>query len=262
MRYLWDNLDQITGLLRNHQTKVLMLDFDGTLTPIVKLPQHAILSSQTKQLLQNLSKKPGLYLAIISGRELAVLKDRVALPNIIYGGIHGFEGDIQGQEYLFPIPKEYTETLVNIHKKLQEIVPKFNGAIIQDKKTTLALHYRLVEKPQIKPLKLLFDEILKDYKNNKLVSVIAGKKIWEIRPNVDWNKGSFAKLVIEEISKITNSTPLTLYIGDDQTDEDAFESLQDQITIRVGKHNKSKAKYYLKNPWEVIKFLRLLNTML
>lgn len=262
MHYLWDNLDKITSLLQDNKTKILMLDFDGTLAPIVKSYQQAVLPSQTRQLLQNLSCKKGFYLAIISGREIKALKKKIALKNIIYGGIHGLEGEIYGKKHIFPIPKPYLPILTEIRNRLTQLTSQFEGALIQDKKITLSLHWWAVKQNQIPFLKSGFDQILNQYKNTKLIAVINGKKVWEIRPNTDCDKGYFAKIVTNEISKLTNSHPLVFYIGDDQTDEDAFKRLQDGITIRVRKNNRSKAKYYLKNTLDVFKFLTWISSII
>src|SRR3989338_6381762 len=101
---LWKNLDKITAQLQNSPVKALMLDFDGTLTSIVKSPQAARLSIVMRNLLRKLSKKEGFYLTIISGRSLKDLKKKVNLSNIIYSGNHGLEGEILKEKYLFPIP--------------------------------------------------------------------------------------------------------------------------------------------------------------
>lgn len=258
IRSLWDDLDKITALLKNNRATILMLDFDGTLTPIVKPPQKALLSSRAKDILQKLSKKQGVFLAIISGRELKVLKERVQIPDIIYGGIHGLEGEIYSKKHSFPIQKQYFSILAEIKKELIKLASNFEGVLIQDKKLTLSLHYRAVNTTQISSLKMLFKQIIDKKKAAKLIAVIWGKKIWEIRPNTDCDKGYFAKLVIKEISHLTGSQPLAFYIGDDKTDEDAFKALADGVTIRVGKHNRSKAKYYLQDTNDVLKFLNFM----
>lgn len=261
MRYLWDDLDKITRLINSHPTRILLFDFDGTLASIVKTYQHAILSSQTRRLLQDLTSKKGGYLVIISGRTLTDLKNKVKIPSIIYGGIHGLTGEIYGKKFTYPIPPEQSLALDEIRQKLKNLTNQFYGTFLEDKTIALAFHFRQAKK-DLKKIKLLFSQIIHPYLQAKLISVIKGKKVLDVRPGIEWNKGSFAKLAVKQINQIAHVNPLAIYLGDDQTDEDAFESLQDQITIRVGKHNKSKAKYFLKNPREVVKFLRLLNTML
>lgn len=258
---LWKNLNKITALFKQSSVKILMLDFDGTLAPIVQSPEEAALSIKTKNLLQELSQKTNLYLAIISGRKLKDIKEKIGLPNIIYGGNHGLEGEIFEKKYSFPITNTTISTLEKIQKRLDKISSQFKGTIVENKKLGLSFHYRLAEREQIPKCILLLNKALKLYVEKKLVSVIAGKKVLEIVPNVNWNKGHFADLVIKQIKGKTRKHPVVIVIGDDKTDEDAFKYLKNDITIVVGKSHQSTAKYYLKNPTEVVKFLQLVSIM-
>lgn len=256
---LWKDLDKITALFKKSPVKILILDFDGTLTPIVKSPNQVKLSKTMRNLLIRLTKKEGFYLAILSGRNLKDLKKRVNLQNVIYAGNHGLEGEIFGEKYLFPIPSEILWTLGRIKKQLNQITDKFKGTFIEDKGLTLSFHYRLADKYQTHEIKLLINQILKAYISNGLVSIIAGKKVVDIIPNVNRNKGSFAEMIIKKITDRTKNHPAAIIIGDDTTDENVFQKLKNQITITVGKKHQSQAKYYLKNPSEVVQFLQLLN---
>lgn len=260
MKYLLKNLDKITPLLQNNCPKVLLLDFDGTLAPIAKSPEAAILPKETKKLLQSLCQKKEFYLAIISDRQLKDLKEKVGLPNIIYGGNHGFEGEIHGEKYAFPVEKTSLDAIIAIKKQLQKTVDKFSGAFIQNKKLALTLHYRAVGKQHIKQFKLAFNKILKPFKRNGSISVATGKMALEIRPQVNWDKGSFADMIIKKITALTNENPLAIAIGDDKTDEDIFRKLKDNINVTVVKKRHSKAKYYLKDPEEVTNFLKWINS--
>lgn len=256
---LWRNLDKITTQLQNSPTTVLMLDFDGTLAPIAQSPNEAKLPRETKDLLQKLCSKPNFYLAIISGRSLKNIKEKVGLPNIIYGGDHGLEGEIFGEKYSFPLTNKTILSLENIQKKLNKISNQFKGILIENKDLALSFHYRLADIEQLPEIISLFNKTLKPYMEKKLVFTIAGKKVIDIAPNVNWNKGRFADLIIRKIADRTKKYPLAIIIGDDKTDEDAFQSLKNGITIVVGKKTQSKAKYYLENPKEVVKFLKILN---
>jgi len=82
---------------------------------------------------------------------------------------------------------------------------------------------------------------------------------FDIRPNVDWNKGSFTELVINKVYNQTKATPVSVFIGDDETDEDIFRRYKEGITIKVGKKQKSSAKYHLNNTKDVAKFLEWIN---
>lgn len=255
MKNLWKNLDKITPLLKKDLTKLLLLDFDGTLAPIVKSPEIASLSPQTKGLLQNLSQKPKYYLAIISGRQLEDLKEKIGLPNIIYGGNHGLEGEIFDRKFSLPIANEASMTLKKIREQLDRVANKFTGVFIENKNLALSFHYRLASKLQVHAIKSLFKKTLKPYTKDELITIVSGKMVFDIFPNLNWNKGSFAKLAIREIQRRTNSTPIAVFIGDDTTDEDVFQALKKGITIRVGRNRRSSAKYNVENIREVFRFL-------
>lgn len=240
---------------------LLLLDFDGTLSPITKIPQEAKLPPETKKLLQKLSKKPGIYLAIISGRTLDDIKIRVGIPDIIYGGNHGLEEEFFGEKYSFPIPDKMRRTLITIKEQLNQIATKFNGLLIEDKGLTLSLHYRLAEEPQIPEIKLLINQILKPFITGGLVSVRPGAKVINIIPNVQWNKGDFAALIIKKIKLYKNKRPIVIAIGDDRTDEDIFQELNSSITVTIGKKENSNAKYHLNGPKDTAIFLKMLNSL-
>ena len=75
--------------------------------------------------------------------------------------------------------------------------------------------------------------------------------VWEVLPNEIRGKGGAVRDLLAEFPA---GTP-AIYIGDDGTDESAFCALGDQITIRVGTAQKSHAKYYVRDPAEVTRFL-------
>ncbi|MDD5415827.1 MAG: trehalose-phosphatase [Candidatus Daviesbacteria bacterium] len=252
---LWKDLNKITALFKRGPIKILMLDFDGTLAPIAGSPDKAKLSKESKNLLIKLSKKKGFYLAIISGRSLSELKKKVNLKNIIYAGNHGLEGEIFQQKYAFPVPDKALMTLKNIRGQLDKIAGRFKGVFIEDKGLTLSFHYRLVSKQQVPPVKLLFKKTLKSYLKTGLIYIMTGKMVFDVRPRLNWNKGSFAKLVINQIHIQTKTIPVVVFIGDDKTDEDVFQKVGKGITIKVGGDYRSNAKYRFSNTKDVFKFL-------
>lgn len=238
-----------------NKTKLLLLDFDGTLAPIAKTPREAKISPETKKLLRQLSEKKDVYLAIISGRKLDDIKEKVGLPDIIYGGNHGLEGEIFGEKYSYPIPDKMLRNLGTIKEQLDKIAAKFNGVLVEDKELTLSFHYRSAEEQQMPEIALLINGALQPFVSNKSVSVMIGKKVIDISPNVTWNKGCFADLIVKKISAITKTYPEVIIIGDDKTDEDIFRKVSGGITIKVGENLQSTAKYSLKDTKEVMKFL-------
>ena len=259
MKYLWDEITDIKKFLGVYDKIVLLLDFDGTLTPIVKPPNRAELSKSMRNLLIKLSKKQGFYLAILSGRTLKDIKKKIGLPNIIYGGNHGLEGEIFGKKYSFHIPQKKLAVLKDIRKQLNEIANQFEGVFIEDKGPVVSLHYRKIQKYQIPVFKKLFKKILKPYEQKGLIYVIEGKMVYDIYPKVNWNKGEFAVLIIQEIEALTKQEPVTIFIGDDSTDEEVFKKLKKSITIKVGRDNNSNAKYNLNDTEDVFNFLSWIN---
>lgn len=242
-----------------NNTKLLLLDFDGTLAPIVKLPREAKLPSETKKLLQQLSEKKGVYIAIISGRKLDDIKEKIGLQNIIYGGNHGLEGEFFGEKYSLPVPDKMLLTLKTIKKQMTQIAAEFKGVLIEDKDLTLSIHYRLANKQQVPEIKLLISRILKPYIVSKLISIIEEKKVIDIIPNLKCNKGSFAALIIKKITDRIKTRPEVIIIGDDRTDEDIFQKFKKGISFRVGIESNSKAKYRLKDIKAVFEFLKYIN---
>ena len=218
---LWKDSDKIIAFLKSSPVRILILDFDGTLAPIVNTPEEASLSREMKNALEGLSSKKDLYLAILSGRSLEDLKKKVNIKNIIYGGTHGLEGEILHEKYVFPVCEDTLSVLKVIQKELRKTTALFKGVLIEDKKTVLSFHYRLAGK-QIPDVEVLFNKVLEPYIRGQLISIVKGKMVFDIYPDVNWNKGSFAKLIIERVKAKSGVTPTVLFIGDDTTDEDVF----------------------------------------
>lgn len=260
--YLFLNPDKIRRILKD-KFIYLFLDYDGTLAPITKIPAKAYMRKETRRLLRRLSGIPNYKLAIISGRALSDIKKRVGIKdNIIYVGNHGFE--ISGPKIKFnsPVPLGYREKLKNIRAKLEKGLSRIKGVIIEDKGFSLSVHYRLADKKNISKIKTEFHAALVLYEVRNDVRVRTGKKVLEIRPPMAWDKGKVVLWLLARHKFATRAGKkdvLPIYIGDDKTDEDAFESLKDRgINIFVGRPVKTKARFYLKNTKEVVKFLETL----
>jgi len=238
----------------------LLLDYDGTLAPIVRVPGEAAIPRSTKDLLRRLSRTPDCRIAVVSGRALKDLSARVGIKGIVYVGNHGFE--IRGPKIRFksPVSLRYRKTLDEIKAKLKKRLGPIKGTLIEDKGFSLSVHYRLADKKGKAAVKNEFYDTLFPYLFKKDVRTTSGKMILEVRPPVSWNKGKVVLWLLGQRSDIIQDKRgkvLPLYIGDDTTDEDAFESLKDRgITIFVGRPGKTKARFYLKDTSEVARFLR------
>ncbi len=233
---------------------MIFLDFDGTLAPIVEKHEDAGISETKRKLLQELA---GRYqAAIISGRGLADVKQRAGVKDIFYAGSHGFE--IEGPNNFF---KEHDEAqkilpvLDELEPLLHSTLKQIKGVRLERKKFTLAVHYRQVAPENEKEVIKLVEEVLRDYPSLKTGH---GKKVLELRPALNWHKGKAVRFLIELLAE-GQSKKIPLYIGDDITDEDAFEELPEGICILTGTHGqKTYANYRLENVNEVEQFLQKL----
>ncbi len=240
-------LKQITG-----KPLILLLDYDGTLTPIVDRPELAILEPSMRNCLSQLSRH--YPLAVISGRELNDIQQKIGLANLYYAGNHGLE--IAG-----PMLKhiEASKFLTEIAQVYQQLLPQLKnipGILIENKRFSLSVHYRLVADTDLNLILQTLNQVLADHPNLKRHD---GKKVFEIRPQVNWNKGKAVHWLLTKLQLAQNDS-LTIYIGDDTTDEDAFRAIKKEgLGILVTSHKQPTAAHYcLRDTTEVKQFLEFL----
>jgi trehalose-phosphatase len=215
------------------------LDFDGTLVRIRKSPLDVYAPLQLKKFLKNLSDIYGVTVCIITGRALSDIESRLGILNdIIYSGNHGFEIKSYYDDLKIDFLVENTEKYIAFIKQALGYIDEFRktklrNLIIEDKKFSISMHYRLLNSDETKILKKyvknLFSENI-DFK--KYLHITRGKKILEIRPKIEWNKGCACGYILKEFSKniimkAANETKkefniLRVNIGDDITDETMF----------------------------------------
>src|SRR5262249_30689845 len=94
---------------------------------------------------------------------------------------------------------------------------------------------------------------------NHTFRLAKGNKVFEIRPRVPWNKGTAVHWIQQQLGR---PDALTIYLGDDITDEDAFMALPEAISVKVGKMSRTAADFRLKDPAEVCRFLAWVDSRL
>lgn len=256
VKYLWNEFNALGPFLSSRKTRLVLLDFDGTLAPIAAAPEAVRLDRETRRILANLNKPPHDTLAILSGRSLKEVSSLVRLKNVIYAGNHGLE--INGRGFKLPPKAREARKLRKFIKllaqKFRMAFGSFQGILVEDKNFTLSLHFRRLPAEQAFLFNRLVRFFREKYEKYPLVWV-RGKKVWEIRPRVYWGKGDTALYLLQ---KIPGAFPLA--IGDDVSDEDMFKAIAKRgIAIRVGNSKTSEADYYLKSPSEVRVFLENLS---
>jgi trehalose-phosphatase len=249
-----EHVQEIAGA--GDRSLAIFLDYDGTLTPIVGHPEKAFLSDSTLQTLRALAMQAPI--AILSGRELEDVRKRVAVDGIVYAGSHGF--DIAGPRGLRrQEAREFLPALDAAEKELREKLAGIAGALIERKRFSIAAHYRNVNEIDFPKLERVVSEVATRHRKLRRID---GKKVYELLPNIDWDKGKAVLWLLEKLGlERPNEHPI--YIGDDRTDEDAFRALEQRGTgVLVSEQPRpTAARYALKNPAEVERFLQELIEM-
>jgi len=234
----------------------LFLDYDGTLVPIRRSPEMAVLRASRRRLLERLSRS--VFICIVSGRSLADIQKLAAIKDLAYMGNHGLEISCRGRVWIHPEAKRIKPVLRRVLERIDRKTGDWPGLLVEDKGLTGSIHYRRLTAPLPRGLRdMLEHEVL--FRKGEL-RLTEGKKVFEIRPNTVWDKG---KGVLELCRWLEIKPPaLRIYIGDDQTDEDAFRALGGKdITIRVGKRKDSYARWQLPDVAAVWKLLSALISM-
>jgi trehalose-phosphatase len=259
MKNLFQSWREFSDACRKASHVLLFFDYDGTLTPIVSRPELAVLSPEVKDLLRGLAQKPVLSVGIISGRSLVEIKSMVAVDGIYYAGNHGLEIDGPGLKYVSREAETARALIKDLAGKLATALGDISGVIIEDKGLSLSVHYRLVKEGEEKIVADIFQSITGTLRDKGKIRITTGKKVFEVRPPIDWNKGKAVEKIAGEIKTVLNlGQALTVYLGDDNTDEDAFKILRlpEGWSIYVGGENTSSAAaYYLDSPLQVAEFL-------
>ncbi|XP_062189677.1 probable trehalose-phosphate phosphatase 10 [Phragmites australis] len=256
----------------------LFLDYDGTLSPIVDEPDNAIMSDQMREVVKNVALH--LPTAIISGRSCDKVFDFVKLTELYYAGSHGIDimsplgksGSVTGHKSctnysnkqdkevkMFQAASEFLPMIDEVFRLLVEKIRGIHGAKVENNKFCLSVHYRNVDEKDWPLVAEHTNDVLKAYPRLQLSH---GRKVLEIRPVIDWNKGKAVEFLLDSLGLANCDNVLPIYIGDDRTDEDAFKVLREDkrgFGILVSSVPKeSHALYSLVDPSEVMDFLKRL----
>ena len=244
-------------MLRQTSRVLLLFDYDGTLTPIVDRPDLAVLAPGTNGLLAGLSREERFILGIVSGRSLEDVRARVGVSGLVYAGNHGLEIQGPGLDFTHPAAEELRETQGRVYVRLREELVDAPGVILEDKGLTLSLHYRLTPGEYVENVEKIFAATVAPFLTEGQVEVARGKKVLEVRPRVPWNKGT----AIAKIAETYGGSALTVFFGDDVSDEDGFAVVQERegIAVMVGPAGQpTQARYRVDSPQEVVETLKLL----
>ncbi|HEX8770076.1 MAG TPA: trehalose-phosphatase, partial [Acidimicrobiales bacterium] len=222
--------DQLAQDLAGRRPAVF-LDYDGTLTPIVDRPEDALISESMREAVRGLARR--CPVCVVSGRDRQVVQELMGVDDLIVAGSHGFDiwspagGEIQREE-----GAGFADLLEEVNKRLHREMDSIEGALIEPKKTSVAAHYRLVSEQERPKIKGIVDAVLEEHPGE--LKVTPGKMVYEIQPNVEWDKGKAVLYLLEALG-LDRGDVMPMYLGDDITDEHAFEALAGRgIGIFVG----------------------------
>lgn len=258
MKDLFKSWKTVSAKIKKSTSIFLLLDFDGTLCPIVNHPDLVEVDRDIKSILKKLNRTKGIILGFVSGRPVADVKKHLKLKDVYCVGNHGLElkkpksrkVEILSENKI----KKSLKLLKDIVGILRKKIKPYEGVWLEDKKYSLSLHYRMADKKNALIAKRIFGEVTQEIEKKKLVRITKGKKVLEIRLPQNQNKGT-AVLKLKKMH--LKEAPVLIYLGDDVTDEDVFEVMSKRdVSIHIGTNKKSKAMYKLKNVKAVAGFLK------
>jgi trehalose 6-phosphate phosphatase len=251
MNHALERVPVWTDAWRTSGRLFLLLDFDGTLAPIVDRPEMAAMPHRTRRALERLMAMDGVTVAVVSGRGLADVRERAAIPGIAYAGNHGMEIEGAGLHRIHPEAAAARPALQEVAATIEAALEGVDGAFLEDKGLTLSIHYRLAPDHAEEVREI----VLEAAGGRAELAVTEGKMVLEVRPRVEWDKGRAVTFFLEQMQP-PRDAPI-LYLGDDRTDEDAFRALRDWspraegILIAEQPSDESAAASWLRDPAEV-----------
>lgn len=248
------------AVLASTRQPILLLDFDGTLSEIVDDPDVARLAPDTATTLESLTAH--CPVGLISGRSLADIRDRVGVSGLWYGGSHGVDlVSPDGDHFQNSDVAAAIEDLESATSELTALFGDVEGILLEDKHFAVAVHYRNAAPAQVDAVTAAVRTI-----GQRLhLRVTAGRMVIELRPEVDWHKGKALDWITSQIG--SDGLALPIYIGDDTSDEDAFDAIRHKgigIAVRQDdtEDRRSSARYSLADPAAVHAFLDKLDGQL
>ena len=224
---------ELTEGLAAGASLLVLTDYDGTLTPLVGDPTAARLEAEVLENLRLLARSPRTRIGILSGRALRDLRARVGVPEVIYAGCHGLEVEGPDISFRHPEAEAQGETLKAVTRVLGLHAGSIPGARLEPKGLAVAVHYRTVPPGAVARLQAQVERTIRE--QGSRLQILRGHKVMEILPRVRWNKGDCALWIRDQVLLRLPPLLMMLYMGDDWTDELAFQALSGKaITVRVG----------------------------
>lgn len=210
----------------------LLLDIDGTLAPIAPRPEDARIPEPTRDALGRLAALPGVVVALVSGRAADDALRMIGIDGVWIIGNHGLELRTAGGDLVTDdVVRRYENAISRAARELAPLERTIKGAIVENKRFGLSVHYRLAEPDAVPTLIQRTREVAQTLG----LWVLDGKKIVELRPPVHVDKGTATVALADRLGALRDGS--VFFAGDDRTDEDAFRALRlrdaNAVTVRI-----------------------------
>ncbi len=232
----------------------VFFDFDGTLSDIVEDPDSAEPAPGATEALRKLAAR--CPVAVLSGRDLADVTERVGLPGIWYAGSHGFELTApDGTHHQNDAAAAAIPVLEQMAAQLRDQLGSIPGVLVEHKRFGVAVHYRNATRERV-------GDVLAAVRaagRHSALRVTTGREVIELRPDINWDKGKTLRWVIDQLGEAGSGPLVPIYLGDDITDEDAFDAVRHDGFPIVVRHNEdgdraTAALFALDSPTRVSEF--------
>ena len=248
-----ERLPAVRHALREASHLLVCLDFDGTLAPIVEEPAAATITPPNAAALEGLATKERVTTAIVSGRALSDVRERVDPPDT-YAGNHGLEIERDGTVAVHPDARECTTLIDEVCTFLETALESIPGTRIENKRLTGTIHVRSVPEPARPLVRRVVDDAVSLIGDGDL-EVSTGRCVIEVSPAIDWGKGEAVAVLEDRLA----TDPFVVYVGDDVTDESAFRTVEPKgLGVLVGEQRPSAASVRVGSPAVVTSLLRWL----
>lgn len=232
--------------------RLLLLDYDGTLTPLVRSPELARPATELLTALGRLSAMPGTTLAIVSGRERSTLERWLGSLDAHLVAEHGIWWRPRGGEWQLEVSGK-GDWKLRLLPMLESYADRLPGSFVEEKEHSVVWHYRLSDPEHGALLAAEAFDHLTTLTANYDVQVNRGNKIVEVRP-IGVHKGTMALKIINLVQP-----DFVLAAGDDVTDEDLFKALPPPAhTIKVG-IGSTQAQFTVGHTADVVRLLEALS---
>lgn len=248
---------RVIARCRSHEGLVLGLDFDGTLSPIHDDPDAPHITDACRAALSRFIATPDVQVAVISGRSIEDLRPRIGLAGLVYGGNHGLELDWHGRHVTHPLAVRRRPAVDRVADRLTDRLAEVPGVLVEHKGLSLTVHVRTVPPRCHETVRSRVEATVDEVGAG--LALASGREIIEVRPAIDWDKGA----AMDAISTRVGDDWVPVYLGDDETDEDAFEAVRsDGVGVLVGPPRRTAAAHRIDHQTDVAPFLNRLATAL